>query len=37
MIATSVLGQTKTDRVVALVQKLETLPDTRELIDALRL
>ncbi len=37
LIATSVLGQAKTDRVVALCQKLETLPDMRELLDALRL
>ncbi len=37
LIATPILGQAKTDRVVTLVQKLETLPDTRELIDALRL
>ena len=37
LIATPVLGQAKTDRVVMLVQKLETLSDTRELIDALRL
>ena len=36
MISTSVLGKEKTDKVVALVQKLETLPNIRELVDALR-
>ena len=36
LISTSVLGKAKTDKVVALVQKLETLPNVRELIDALR-
>lgn len=36
LIAIPVLGQWKTDRVVALVQKLETLRDVRELVDALR-
>lgn len=35
LIATSVLGAKKTERVIALVQRLETLPDVRELIDAL--
>ena len=36
MISTSVLGQAKTDKVVALVQKFETVPDMRELVEALR-
>ncbi len=36
LIATPVLGQAKTDRVVALIGKLDTLPDVRELVDALR-
>jgi hypothetical protein len=36
LIATPVLGQSKTDRVVALVQKFETLRNVRELVDALR-
>lgn len=35
-IATPVLGKVKTDRVIALVSTLETLPDVRELMDALR-
>ncbi|OGA48387.1 MAG: hypothetical protein A3G24_27605 [Betaproteobacteria bacterium RIFCSPLOWO2_12_FULL_62_13] len=35
LIATSVLGAKKTERVIALVQRLETLPDVRELVDAL--
>lgn len=35
LIATPVLGRSKTDRVVALVQKFETLDHVRELIDAL--
>jgi 2-methylcitrate dehydratase PrpD len=35
LIATSVLGAAKTDKVVALVRKLETLPDIGELIQAL--
>lgn len=35
LIATPVLGRSKTDRVVALVQKFETLDNVRELIDAL--
>jgi 2-methylcitrate dehydratase PrpD len=37
LIAGPTLGQAKTDRVIALVRKLETLPDVRELIAALRL
>jgi 2-methylcitrate dehydratase PrpD len=37
MIATPVLGKGKTDRVVELAQKLETLPDVNGLIEALRL
>jgi len=36
LIATSVLGAAKTDKVVALVRKLETLPDISELIQALK-
>jgi 2-methylcitrate dehydratase PrpD len=36
MIATSVLGKEKTDKVVTLVQKLESLSNMRELVDALR-
>ncbi len=35
-IATPVLGKLKTERVVTLVRKLDTLPDVRELVDALR-
>lgn len=35
VIATPVLGQAKTDRVVHLVQNLETLKDTKALIEAL--
>jgi 2-methylcitrate dehydratase PrpD len=35
-IAAPILGTAKTERVVALVSKLETLPDVRELIDALK-
>ena len=36
MIATPVLGQVGTDRVIALVSRMETLPDVNELVDALR-
>ena len=36
LIATPVLGRSKTNRVVALVQKLETLPSVRGLVRALR-
>jgi len=36
LIATPVLGAAQTDRVVSLVAQLETLPDLRELIDALK-
>ena len=36
LIATGTLGQAKTDKVVALGKRFETLPDMKELIDALR-
>lgn len=36
LIATPVLGKSKTDKVVALVGRLETLSDVRELVEALR-
>jgi len=36
LIAKPVLGATKTDKVIALVRKLETLPDIGELIQALK-
>ena len=36
LLATGVLGQAKTDKVVALCKRFETLPDMKELIDALR-
>ena len=36
LIATPVLGPAQTDRVVALVARLEALPDLRELIAALK-
>jgi 2-methylcitrate dehydratase PrpD len=36
LITTPVLGAAKTDKVVALVRKLETLPDVSELIQALK-
>jgi 2-methylcitrate dehydratase PrpD len=35
-ISTQVLGKTKTDRVISLVDKLDKLPDVRELVDSLR-
>ena len=36
LLATQVLGQAKTDKVVALGKRFETLPDMKALIDALR-
>ncbi len=36
LLATAVLGQAKTDKVVALCARFETLPEMQELIDALR-
>ena len=36
LLATSVIGQANTDKVVALCARFETLPDMTELIDALR-
>jgi 2-methylcitrate dehydratase PrpD len=36
LVATSVLGQAKTDRIVDLMRRFETLPDVGELIEALR-
>jgi 2-methylcitrate dehydratase PrpD len=36
-ICTSIIGKTKTDRVVALNQKLELLPNVTEMIEALRI
>jgi 2-methylcitrate dehydratase PrpD len=36
LLATGVLGQAKTDKVVALCSRFETLPNMNELIDALR-
>ena len=36
LIATPVLGQAGTDRVIALVSRMETLPDMSALVDALK-